>query len=284
MYIVRSRPRRLLRRRQLERQRDAPCTFACVEPATTPERGPALEAVFQPVQPPTTFEETVERLGTAIRLGLLVPGARLPSERDLADQLRISRSTLRQALTTLVQSGHLISLRGRAGGTFVADAPPMGQTGAGVDLGDGVREVLDYRVAVETGATVLAAERATADDLDRLYELTERMKATSGPFEDYRRADVRFHIGLAEAAHSPRLLAAMTVVQGEMSDLIAHIAHPDEVLKSSNAQHRRLVGLLRKGDMGRAVRLMREHMEGTEHILAGLMPDAPADGEDGAVV
>ena len=242
----------------------------------TSERGPALEGVFKPVQPPTTFEETVERLGTAIRLGLLTPGARLPSERDLADQLRISRSTLRQALTTLVQSGHLISLRGRAGGTFVADAPPMGQTGGGVELGEGARAALDYRVAVETGATVLASERATAADLDNLDAFTERMSATTGPFEEYRRADVRFHIGLAEASHSPRLVAAMTEVQGQMSDLIARIAHPDEVLTSSNAQHRRLVGLLRKGDTGRAVRLMRAHIEGTEHILAGLMPE-PAD-------
>ena len=75
------------------------------------ERDAALEAVFMPVQPPSTFEETVERLGTAIRLGLLSPGSKLPPERDLAKQLRISRSTLRQALTTLVQSGHLVSLR-----------------------------------------------------------------------------------------------------------------------------------------------------------------------------
>jgi GntR family transcriptional regulator, transcriptional repressor for pyruvate dehydrogenase complex len=65
-------------------------------------RDAALEAVFKPVRPPTTFEETVERLGTAIRLGVLVPGSRLPPERRLADELRISRSTLRQALTTLV--------------------------------------------------------------------------------------------------------------------------------------------------------------------------------------
>jgi GntR family transcriptional regulator, transcriptional repressor for pyruvate dehydrogenase complex len=64
------------------------------------ERGAALDAVFKPVQPPTTFEETVERLGTAIRLGLLSPGSKLPPERDLAAELRISRSTLRQALTT----------------------------------------------------------------------------------------------------------------------------------------------------------------------------------------
>src|SRR3954462_8612503 len=63
------------------------------------DRTAAFEAVFKPVQPPTTFEETVERLGTAIRLGLLGPGTQLPPERDLAGQLCISRSTLRQGRT-----------------------------------------------------------------------------------------------------------------------------------------------------------------------------------------
>src|ERR1700752_5265951 len=87
-------------------------------------RSPALDAVFERVHPPTTFEETVERLGTAFPLGPRAPGTRLPPERDLADELGISRSTLRQALTTLVQSGHLVSRRGRSGGTFVTDRPP----------------------------------------------------------------------------------------------------------------------------------------------------------------
>jgi DNA-binding GntR family transcriptional regulator len=92
-------------------------------------------------------------------------------------------------------------------------------------------------------------------------------------FEDYRRADVRFHIGLAEAARSPRMVVAMTEVQGQMTDLIARISHPPEVLTRSNAQHRRLVALLRKQDVGRGVRLMREHISGTEHILVGLMTE-----------
>jgi GntR family transcriptional regulator, transcriptional repressor for pyruvate dehydrogenase complex len=245
-----------------------------VEPVTSVERTPALEAVFKPVHPPTTFEETVERLGTAIRLGLLLPGSRLPPERDLADQLSISRSTLRQALTTLVQSGHLVSLRGRAGGTFVADEPPLGQDRGEEVLGEEARAVLDYRVAVETGATVLAAERAKERDLDRLLKFTDRMEGPI-PFDDYRRADVRFHIGVAEASYSPRLVTAMTEVQGQMSDLIARIAHPEEVLTRANAQHRRLVELLRRRDVGRAVRLMRDHMDGTEHILAGLLPERP---------
>ena len=238
-------------------------------------RGPALDAVFEPVQAPTTFEETVERLGTAIRLGLLPPGTRLPSERELAEELRISRSTLRQALTTLVQSGHLVAVRGRSGGTFVAKKPPLAQrTDAPPPRGDEARAVLDFRVVVETGAIVLACERAGDEDLDLLAALTQHMGATAGEsFEVYRRADVRFHIGLAEACHSPRLVAAMTEVQGQMSDLIQRIAHPDEVLTHSNAQHKRLVTLLRRRDAGRAVRLMREHCEGTEHILAALMPD-----------
>ena len=138
-------------------------------------RSPALDAVFKPVQPPTTFEETVERLGTAIRLGLLSPGMRLPAERELADQLSISRSTLRQALTTLVQSGHLVALRGRSGGTFVAEEPPLAKETDAPPLSDEARAVLDYRVVVETGATVLAAERADDDDLDLLYALTEHI-------------------------------------------------------------------------------------------------------------
>jgi len=245
-----------------------------VELVSAPERTPALEAVFQPVQPPTTFEETVERLGTAIRLGLLQPGSRLPPERDLAERLRISRSTLRQALTTLVQSGHLVSVRGRAGGTFVAERPPMGQDVAAEVLGDGARAVIDYRVAVETGAAVLAAERAQGVDLDRLEPFMEQMDSATA-FEDYRRADVRFHIGIAEATHSARLVAVMTEVQGQMSDLIARIAHPDEVLRSSNAQHRQLVLALRRGEGTRAVGIVRQHIEGTEHILAGLLPEPP---------
>src|SRR5215213_4136509 len=214
--------------RQPPERSQAGCSVARVERATAPDLTPALEAVFQPVQPPTTFEETVERLGTAIRLGLLQPASRLPPERDLAERLCISRSTLRQALTTLVESGHLVSLRGRAGGTFVAERPPLGEGMAAAVL-DSAREVLDYRVAVETGSAVLAAERATRADLDRLDELTERMDEAS-EFGDYRRADVRFHIGVAEATGSPRLVAAMTEVQGQMSNLIARIAHPRAVL------------------------------------------------------
>jgi len=228
-----------------------------------------MDSVFKPVRPPTTFEETVERLGTAIRLGILPSGSRLPAERALADQLGISRSTLRHALRTLVQSGHLVSQRGRTGGTFVVERPPLSERESR-RLGAEGRAVLDYRVAIETGATLLAVERASQAQIANLAELVQRMGAAER-FQDYRRADIRFHIGLAEAASSPRLVEAMTEVQGQLSDLIALIAHPEEVLTHSNTQHQSLVTLLRRGDGPRAVRLMREHIQGTEHILMGLI-------------
>lgn len=236
------------------------------------ERDAALDAVFQPVRPPTTFEETVERLGTAIRLGLLLPGAKLPPERELASELGISRSTLREALTTLTQSGHLVAQRGRGGGTFVVEEPPLAELDP-EPLGREAWSILDHRVAVEAGAILLACERAEPADLDRLDELVDRM-AEVEDFEDYRRADIRFHIALAECARSPRLVTEMTEVQGSMSGLIALIAHPHQVLTHSNDQHRDLVRLVRRADATRAVGLMREHIEGTEHILGGLLPRA----------
>jgi DNA-binding FadR family transcriptional regulator len=232
---------------------------------------PAVAAVFEPVQTATTFEETVERLGTAIRLGLLAPGARLPPERDLAEQLGIARSTLRQALMSLTESGHLIATRGRGGGTFVSEAPPLAES-TRVELAGGHwRDVLDYRIAVEVGAVVLAAERRSAQDLARMRELVEAMRGV-GDFSDYRRADVFFHLGIAEAARSARLLAVMTELQGQMSELIAHIAHPAPVLARSNEQHAQLVRLLDRRDGFGAARLVREHLKGTEQVLAGLMP------------
>jgi DNA-binding FadR family transcriptional regulator len=233
------------------------------------KRDAATEAVFKPVRPPTAFEETVERLGTAIRTGLLAPGTKLPPERKLAGELRISRSTLRQALTTLVQTGHLNSVRGRTGGTFVAASPPLSEREE-EPLGRDAWATLDRRVAIEVGATILAAERSEPPDLAALESGVDRM-ANAADFEQYRRADIRFHIGVAEAARSPQLVTEMTEVQGQVSDLIALIPHPEQVLTFSNEQHRELVVLLAAGDSDAAASLMRQHIRGTEHILRGLI-------------
>ena len=237
------------------------------------ESASSLETVFAPVHSQTAFEETVERLGTAIKLGLLPPGTRLPAERELCAKLGIARSTLRQALVALGQSGHLRATRGRGGGTFVSDPQPPAQPPSREVLAHW-REVCDERMTVEVGIAVLAAERAVPDQLDTLDQLVVAIDGMLDDFSAYRQADIRLHVGLAETTRSPRLVTAMTETQGAMSGLISLIAHPPEVLDSSNAQHRRLLAAVRRHDEAAAAREMTEHLRGTEHVLAGLLPRA----------
>ena len=229
------------------------------------------DAVFAPVRSQTAFEETVERLGTAIKLGLLPPGTRLPPERELCRRLGIARSTLRQALLALGQTGHLQATRGRRGGTFVADPQPPGEKPS-EELLSQWQEVCDSRMALEVGVAVLAAERADNAGCDALAALADVMEGQLEDYPSYRQSDVRFHVALAECTGSARLIAAETAAQGEMTALIQMISHPAAVLRASNEQHQRLVRALRRHDCGRAAQVMREHVEGTNHILGAFLP------------
>ena len=237
-----------------------------------PSTTPTFETVFAPVRSQTAFEETLERLSTAIKLGLLPPGSRLPAERELCTRLGISRSTLRQALTALAQSGHLHATRGRGGGTFVAEQPPPSPAPS-PELLENWRDACDVRLAVELGVAHLAAERAEEPALSPLDALVLEMDDLLEDYPRYRQADVRFHIGLADATGSARLVAAMTDAQSAMTDLIAYIAHPPQVLEHANSQHALVLAAIRARDCARAVQITTEHLQGTEHVLAGLLPE-----------
>ena len=232
----------------------------------------ALPNIKPEIPPTTTAIDTVfEKLLADIVGGVHPAGARLPAERELCTRMGIARSTLRQALTALSQSGHVFAVRGRSGGTFVADPQPPADPPSAQVLAEW-RETCDQRLAVEPAVAILAAERAEPAALDALDEVATALEAALEDFAAYRQADIRLHVGLAETTRSPRLVRAATDVQGAMSDLIAYIAHPPQVLASSNAQHRRLLAAVRERDGLRAVRAMAEHLQGTEHVLAGLMP------------
>jgi GntR family transcriptional repressor for pyruvate dehydrogenase complex len=235
------------------------------------ETAVSLDTVFAPVRSLTAFEETVDRLGTAIKLGLLPPGTRLPAERELCTRLGIARSTLRQALVALGQSGHLHATRGRGGGTFVADPQPPSPPLSSAVMANW-RDTCDRRMTVEVGVAVLAARRAQPESIAVLEELVDTITGLYGDFAGYRQADIRFHVGLAEATQSHSLVTVMTEVQGSISPLIELIPHPTEVLNSSNQQHRRLLRAVKKGDQAAAAAAMVDHLQGTEHILAGLLP------------
>jgi DNA-binding FadR family transcriptional regulator len=129
----------------------------------------AYDALLRPVRAGNAFEETLERLLTAIKLGIVAPGARLPPERDLAERLSVSRVTLREAIRALQQSGYVESRRGRYGGTVVKGVlPKLNKIAArrlAKQTGAELEDVLTLREVLEIGA----AERAAVnrhDDVD----------------------------------------------------------------------------------------------------------------------
>lgn len=234
----------------------------------------ARSVVFAPLGGPGLVEQAVRRLGEAIGLGLLEVGERLPPEFELAEQLGIAPMTLRQALAILREAGYVETRRGRGGGTFVRRAAPPTPVRlarkrlAGLTVDD-LRDLTDFRVAVAGAAAALAAERSTRDGLESLRRLVESM-AAAARYEDFRRADSRFHLAIASAAQSHRLAAAEASIQAEIGDLMTLIPHPPEALRVSNAQHRAILEAISKRDAVAARALTETHVRGTGDFLVGL--------------
>lgn len=233
-----------------------------------------IVTVFDPIEAPSIYQETLARLGTAIRIGLLAPGDRLPPERELAEQLSISRSTLRQALRALTLTGHLVALRGRAGGTFVAAEPPLA-SGTPYPL-ERARSLLDWRASLELGTVQMAAERATEEQRRQLDEAVSDFDSATlvADIAAFRRADARLHVRLAESARGDRAVQAMTVMQGELSDLVARLDPDEDSRVESVHQHREVVAAVVDGDGAGAQRAMRAHLAATDLVLTDLLAAA----------
>jgi DNA-binding FadR family transcriptional regulator len=238
---------------------------------------PALradETVFRPVRTVNAFEETVERLLQAVRLGIVAPGERLPAERDLAARFEVSRVTLRESIRALQQAGYVESRRGRYGGTFVRDAPPE-PTGASVAtvaerMGDGLEDALTFRQVVEAGAAEAAASRRLART--EREHLRARLAETAGAdLPDYRRMDSRLHLAVAEVTGSPSLTAAVADVRMRLNALLDAIPLLRRNIEHSNDQHKHIVEAVLAGDPDSARRLMSQHLEGTALLLRGFL-------------
>ena len=249
-----------------------------------------LHAVLRPARGGNAFEQTVERLAEAIKLGVFQAGDRLPPERELADVMNVSRMTLREALAALRDAGFVETRRGRAGGTYVraggdgesakASGNWLGaQAGSGVAAGalDGglLRDALDFRFVVEPGAAALAARRAaegalTSSEATHLWDMLTAVEAA--PDDGRRRiADSRLHLAVAFVAGSESLTASVAEAQVRLGQLLAGIPVLRRNIEHSDAQHRAVVEAIVAGDVTSARAAMEEHCEATSSLLRGLL-------------
>jgi GntR family transcriptional repressor for pyruvate dehydrogenase complex len=232
------------------------------------------QAVLRPVRGHHAFEACVEQLATAIRLGVYPVGAVLPSERELAELLAVSRATLREAIAALRAAGLVETTRGRGGGTVVLPQPATRKSTARAAIRKRHEDLLDslqFRSVVEPGAAALAAQR----DLDQATRvlLEETLAAVSaaeaGP--DHRQCDSRLHLAIAAASGSARMMAAVTEVQGDLDAMLQAIPVLAVNIAHSTSQHKAIVRAILRGDARRASRVMTEHCDDTAALLRGLL-------------
>ena len=231
--------------------------------------------MWRPVRGGNAFEITVARLAQAIRLGLVAAGDRLPPERELAERLRVSRVTLRQAIGALREAGYLESRRGRAGGTFVVH--PLPDAGEDSDaaalakeMGEELHDALDFRRVVEAGAANLAATRALSAN-QRAYLVGCLTASRERDVGSRRVNDSRLHLAIAAASGCASVATAIADVQLRLDRLLGAIPVIRRNLDHSDAQHTRIVEAILAGDPAGARTAMEEHCDGTAELLRGLL-------------
>jgi DNA-binding FadR family transcriptional regulator len=224
---------------------------------------------------PNVFEATVERLGQSIKLGLFMPGQQLPPERELAEITGVSRVTVRSAIQVLIAGGFLRARRGRNGGTFVVDDPPLWPAAEGGRRISDIKaafDLLDQRHVIGSGVAMLAAQRIGKPQVANLREMVGRLGELVDRLADFRAVDAQLHIAIAEATGNERLVRQTAEIEAELSSLIQMIPRSGDALLHSNQQHARIVGCLAARDADGARIAMGEHLDGTKQLLTGLLP------------
>lgn len=215
------------------------------------------------------FEETTEHLLRLLRLGTFPPGAKLPAERELAESLRVSRTTLREVLGELQQAGYVTVSRGRYGGTHVSTTLPPRQGEAALDPAE-VEDLLTLRAIVEPAAAGLAAARDLSDEERRRLRDVAGDCAAAG-VERYRPLDARLHLTLAELGGSPSLAGVVADVRDRVNGMLDRIPLLPPNLVHSTDQHEAVVAAVLAGRPEDATEAMREHLEGTASLLRGFL-------------
>lgn len=224
---------------------------------------------FQRVTRVTAYEQVAERIRGAILDRSLSTDARLPPERELAQQFGVSRTTVREALRHLQAQG-LLSSQGRSSPMLPAD-PDAALARFRESLGHVVQlrnvslhELLELRLAIETAALVRAAQApapAALQEARAALDVMANPRVTPAAFYD---ADVAFHGALVAASGNEALRLVMLAVKDSIR------LHLDQAMRGRSfvkvrsqvhEQHRQLLSAVEKGNVEAVSSLLREHLE-----------------------
>ncbi|MCB6184876.1 FCD domain-containing protein [Leeia sp. TBRC 13508] len=200
---------------------------------------------YQKINVPRLADAIMEQLEQQIIEGVLKPGARLPAERVLAEQLGVSRPSLREAIQKLSAKGLIISRQG--GGNYVSDQLETAFSDPWEKLireNEGLHDdVLEFRRAMEGVVAGMAAERATDADRKHLEDLIKQLRAAydGEDLSAQSAADVAFHQAVAEASHNvlfAHLVSSLLhMLHRNIEDNIANLFASGSVAATLLGQH-----------------------------------------------
>lgn len=229
---------------------------------------------FDAIQVHSAPEALAEQIIARIRGGNLPPGARLPSQRELARAFQVGLGTVREAVKILHVMGYITVAPGR--GTFItADETVLQRGPSAFDRAMeavSLAELMRAREIIESGAARMAAEQADAEAIERLKEAVAAMSAAPDAVENYYRNDFDFHLAVAEAANNPaifeivkRLVDQSHAHTGFMNRAlgIAMPAKAEKCVRTAKA----VVSYIERGDGPKAAQAMQEHLNVVNYEL-----------------
>ena len=191
------------------------------------------------------------------------PGSKLPNENELSEELQVSRTTLREAISFLVAQGVLEIRRGK--GTFVAGELPD----SGMDLASlsGLRsrvrakDLFEMRLIFEPATVALACERATDEELLQICKKAERMEQIAAEGGDWPLADQEFHWAIIKASHNEYMRKLYPIINSAVNEILQisqNRRHMQEIAVNDN---RLILEFLMKRDEAGARHAMSIHMK-----------------------
>jgi DNA-binding FadR family transcriptional regulator len=229
---------------------------------------------FRPIYARRAFEEICERIREQLALGVLKPGDKLPPERDLAQQLGVSRNVLREALRSLEMAGVLRLRKGVKGGAFVREGDTNRMNDVMRDMLSigtiSVRELSEARTHVLDLVVHLACASARQSDFEALEANIERTKLATreGRLLDRVECSREFYKVLA-AATGNKVIAMIvdSVTEIHMRFVYAKVASSGVAMPRLAEKRAQFLAALRARDASKAARLMRAHLESVQQML-----------------
>lgn len=232
-----------------------------------------MTTAFKPIRPKKISEEIVQQIKDLISVGHLTPGSRIPSERDLAAMMGVSRPSVREAIMVLEAMGLLESRQG--GGTYVRSLTETSLTDPLTNMVENnpqlLQALVEVRKGIESWSAFLAASRASEDEIEelgRLYREMERQTLSGGWDPNI---DTKFHFVITAATHNTLQQHVLNSIHGLFSATI-HIAltefyKREGYLQPLLEQHRMIYDAIAKRDPGAARDRMMDHLEFVEEKM-----------------